>query len=555
MIYVIACIAGIAGLLFGFDEGIIAGALHPLREAFGITPLQEGLMTATVPLGALAGAVLGGWLAAPHGRRKLLLGAGLLFIIGAGLCAIAPNLLALSLGRLLLGVAIGVAAMVAPLYISETAPARIRGMLVSIYQLAITLGILFAYLVGWGFGDAWRAMFATAAIPGALLLVGVAALSDTPRWLMLRGRASDARRVIARIEGVSPSDPKVERALAEIAAAVKSDAGGGNWRDLFGPVARPALVVGMGLFLLQQLSGINAVIYFAPTVFAHSGFSSTQTQILATVGIGVVNVLMTMVAMGLIDRIGRRKLMFIGFAGAAASLGMISLSAWANVPGMEVVSIIGLVLYIASFAVSIGPAALGHDVGDLPAPPAGTGHERRFPHQLGVQLRGGPDLPGADRRHRPGRRLRHLCPGVRLRPLLHRALCAGDQRPVAGGDRKPPEGWKALPHARTRPEGVGTASERSGRRHARPDVPLSRRRQGRTKRSPSRSPAWMVTANASSIRFGWRTSAGVPSASRRPWCRSARRSQKRAARVRSCSTSTTAAPPRAVARISSMTWS
>lgn len=355
MIYVIACIAGIAGLLFGFDEGIIAGALHPLREAFGITPLQEGLMTATVPLGALAGAVLGGWLAAPHGRRKLLMGAGLLFIIGAGLCAIAPNLLALSLGRLLLGVAIGVAAMVAPLYISETAPARIRGMLVSIYQLAITLGILFAYLVGWGFGDAWRSMFATAAIPGVLLLVGVAALSDTPRWLMLRGRANDARRVIARIEGLSPSDPMVERALAEIAAAVKSDAGGGNWRDLFGPVARPALVVGMGLFLLQQLSGINAVIYFAPTVFAHSGFSSTQTQILATVGIGVVNVLMTLVAMGLIDRIGRRKLMFIGFAGAAASLGMIALSAWANVPGMEIVSIIGLVLYIASFAVSIGP--------------------------------------------------------------------------------------------------------------------------------------------------------------------------------------------------------
>ncbi len=355
MIYVIACIAGIAGLLFGFDEGIIAGALHPLREAFGITALEEGLMTATVPLGALAGAVLGGWLAAPHGRRKLLMGAGLLFILGAGLCALAPNLLVLSLGRLLLGIAIGAAAMVAPLYISETAPARIRGMLVSIYQLAVTLGILFAYLVGWAFGEAWRSMFATAVLPGVLLLLGVAVLSDTPRWLMLRGRVADARQVIARIEGVPPSDPKVERALADIAEAVASDRGGSHWRDLFGPVARPALVVGMGLFLLQQLSGINAVIYFAPTVFAHSGFSSTHTQLLATMGIGVVNVLMTVVAMGLIDRIGRRKLLFIGFVGAAASLGMIAISAWTDAPGMELVSILGLGLYIASFAVSLGP--------------------------------------------------------------------------------------------------------------------------------------------------------------------------------------------------------
>lgn len=356
MIYVVACVAGIAGLLFGFDEGIIAGALHPLRDAFGISPLAEGFMTATVPLGALGGAVLGGWLAAPFGRRRLLMATALLFILGALVCAFAPNVWVLSLGRLLLGVAIGVAAMIAPLYIAETAPAAQRGMLVSIYQLAITLGIFGAYVVGYALGDAWRGMFATAMIPGVLLLVGVAFLSDTPRWLVLKGRRDEARTVIARLQGIDVAHARVASELAAIDAAAHADIRNpARWRDLWGPVARPALVVGVGLFLLQQLSGVNAVIYFAPTVFSHAGFDTTGTQLLATMGIGAVNVLMTLVAMTLIDRIGRRKLMFIGFAGAAFSLGIIAAAAATGSAALQPLALVGLVLYIASFAVSIGP--------------------------------------------------------------------------------------------------------------------------------------------------------------------------------------------------------
>lgn len=355
MIYVVACVAAIAGLLFGYDEGIIAGALAPLHAQFPIPPLEEGLMTASVPLGALAGALLAGWLADPWGRRRLLLGAALLFIAGALVCTTAPSILVISLGRLLLGLAIGVAAMVAPLYISETAPAAQRGMLVSIYQLAITLGILGAYMVGFAAGDSWRVLFATAVIPGIMLLVGVARLSDTPRWLVLSGRGAEAGEVVARIRGLRRDDPAIADEIAAITAAARAEAGAGSWRDLMGPVARPALVVGMGLFFLQQLSGINAVIYFAPTVFGHAGFGDTGGQLLATVGIGAVNVLMTLVAMALIDRIGRRRLLFLGFAGAALSLGLIAVAAGTGSDKLQALSLVGLVLYIASFAVALGP--------------------------------------------------------------------------------------------------------------------------------------------------------------------------------------------------------
>lgn len=355
MIYLIASIAGIAGLLFGFDEGVIAGALHLLRAEFTISPLAEGLMTATVPFGAIGGALLAGWLAGPMGRRKLLLGAALLFVFGALLSAVATSLAHVCIARLLLGLAIGVAAMIAPLYISETAPARIRGMLVSIYQLAITLGILGAYLVGYVFSDSWRTMFATGMVPGLILFFGVVVLSDTPRWLVLRGRRDEARAVIARTQGLPRDHRDVVAELREIEKAAAADEAQGGWRDLLSPTVRPALVVGMGLFLLQQLSGINAVIYFAPTVFRLSGFDNTSTQMLATVGVGCVNVLMTFVAMGLIDRIGRRKLMFIGFAGAALSLGMIAVAAGTGASDLQALALVGLLLYIAAFAVAIGP--------------------------------------------------------------------------------------------------------------------------------------------------------------------------------------------------------
>jgi SP family galactose:H+ symporter-like MFS transporter len=355
MIYIIAAIAGIAGFLFGFDEGVIAGALHLLRGQFAINPFDEGLMTAAVPLGALAGAVLAGQTTERYGRRALLLVAAVLFAAGALLSAAAGAIWVLTAARLLLGLAVGIAAMVAPLYISESAPAEKRGMLVSIYQLAITLGILGAYVVGYAFSESWRLMFAMGVLPAIALLVGMYRMGDTPRWLALKGRTEEARQAIARIRELAPNDPAVDAELASIQQAAQHSMRPGTWADLLSPTVRPALIVGMGLFFLQQLSGINAVIYYAPTVFKESGFGSTSTQLLATVGIGIVNVAMTFVGMYLIDRIGRRRLLYIGFAGTAFSLGMIAIAATTESASLDILATVGMVLYIAAFAASIGP--------------------------------------------------------------------------------------------------------------------------------------------------------------------------------------------------------
>lgn len=356
MVYVLASVAAIAGFLFGFDEGVIAGALHLLRADFTITPVSEGFMTAAVPLGALFGAVLGGRLADRLGRRALLLGAAVLFAGGALLAAAATGMTMLTLARLVLGLAIGIAGIMAPLYIAESVPPARRGMLVSIYQLAITIGILGAYMVNLGFSESWRLMFACGMIPGIALLVGMWGMSDTPRWLVLRGRDAEARAALARIAGTTPDDPAVAVEQAQIAAALAADQRiGGGMKELLSPRVRPAVVVAVGLFFLQQMSGINAVIYYAPTIFDHAGFDSTATQLLATIGIGVINVGMTLVGMALVDRLGRRRLLLVGFAGAAASLALIAVAAASTHPQSPVWAMIGVALFIAAFAVSLGP--------------------------------------------------------------------------------------------------------------------------------------------------------------------------------------------------------
>ncbi len=355
MIYFVAIIAGFAGILFGFDEGVIAGALHLLRGEFSISPFDEGLMTAAVPFGALFGALFAGPASERYGRRASLLGAAVLFIFGAVLSGMISAVWMLTAARLALGIAVGIAAMVAPLYISESAPPAKRGMLVSIYQLAITLGILGAYVVNFALDDSWRLMFMLGALPGIGLFAGMLMLRDTPRWLALKGRQDEARTAIASLRGTSPGNAVVTDELAAINRAASQDSGTARWSDLLSPVVRPAFVIGIGLFLLQQLSGINAVIYYSPTILQEAGFDSQSTQILATIGIGIVNVGMTIVGMMLIDRIGRRRLLFIGFAGTALSLGMIAIGAASGAESLDVLAVIGLVLYIAAFAVSIGP--------------------------------------------------------------------------------------------------------------------------------------------------------------------------------------------------------
>ena len=355
MIYFLASIAAIAGFLFGYDEGVIAVARPLLDKDFPMSPLVGGFMTAAVPLGALVGASVAGRITDRYGRRRVLMAAAALFAVGALIAAGMTATWILVAARLALGLAIGVAAVTAPLYISKSAPVAIRGGLVATYQLAITFGILVSYVSGLAIeGDGmWRVMFGLGAVPGLLFLLGLAFLPESPRWLMLKQWPDKARASLLRLRGAGAN---VSQELDDIARTAWSEPGKKlSFSVLWSPTVRPALIVGMTLFFLQQLSGINAVIYYAPEIFRHAGFDSGKVQTLATVGVGTVNFLTTILAMYLVDTLGRRPLLVLGFVGTAVTMLTIAFAVLNPTLVPAWVVIVALLLYIASFAISLGP--------------------------------------------------------------------------------------------------------------------------------------------------------------------------------------------------------
>ena len=313
-------------------------------------------MTAAVPLGALMAASVAGRIIDQFGRRNVLMAAAALFAVGALIASSITAIWMLIVARLILGLAIGVAAVAAPLYIAESSPLSIRGALVSTYQLAITVGILASYLTGLvieGDGGTWRIMFGLGVVPGLLFLLGLAFLPESPRWLVLKGFPDRARAGLRQLRG---GNWDVDAELLEMVRTAKAEAGQKvGYGALKERAIRPALIVAVGLFFLQQLSGINAVIYYAPEIFSHAGFDSGRTQILATIGVGTVNVLTTVLAMFLIDKLGRRPLLVIGFVGTAVTMLVIAAAVVnpALVPSWVVIAM--LLLYIASFAIAVGP--------------------------------------------------------------------------------------------------------------------------------------------------------------------------------------------------------
>lgn len=357
MIYLIASIAALSGLLFGFDEGVIAGILPTLKESFHLAEGSKGFLASALPLGALfASIVLGSVIATKLtniiGRREAILWAAVLFILSALGAALATNLWVLILARLITGLAIGVAGVMTPLYIAEMAPAKIRGRLVSSYQLAITIGILCGYLLNYTlvYNVNWRWMFAAGAVPALILLIGMWLLPESHRWLVLTGKVEQAKQVLNKIRATN-----IDQKIHDVEHTVADEGQMVKWRELLSPTVRPALIVAMVLFILQQVSGINVIIYYAPTIFGSVGFDSTVTQILATVGIGVVNVLSTIVGMWLIEKIGRRKLLYIGFWGCAITLIIVSLAAQFESKYISEIALIAVFGYIAFFAIALGP--------------------------------------------------------------------------------------------------------------------------------------------------------------------------------------------------------
>jgi SP family galactose:H+ symporter-like MFS transporter len=352
-VYVAAAISALAGLLFGYDTGVISGAILFIKKDFALSATVEEIVVSAVLVGAVVGAAIGGRLADRFGRRKLLIVTATIFALAAIGTAIAPTVAWLMIGRTVVGWAIGVASFTGPLYISEVAPVNVRGRLVSFNQVALTAGIVISYLVDYALSgvEEWRMMFGLAAVPAATLGIGMFFMPDSPRWLASQGSVTRARQVLNRIR----STANVEQELSAIQKSVQLQ--GGDWRELFKPAVRPALVIGVGLAIFQQVTGINTVIYYAPTIFEFAGFSSASAAILATAGIGVVNVLMTVLAMQLLDRLGRRPLLLVGSAGMILALGVLGLAF--VLPNLSTllswIAAASLVLYVASFAIGLGP--------------------------------------------------------------------------------------------------------------------------------------------------------------------------------------------------------
>lgn len=356
-VYVIAAIAALNGLLFGFDVGVISGALLYIEQSFALSPFLEGVVTSSVLVGAMIGAATGGKLADRFGRRRLTLAGAAVFFIGSFGMAFSPTLEWLIVWRIIEGIAVGVASVVGPLVISETAPPDIRGSLGFLQQLMITIGILMAYLVNYAFAPeflgiiGWRWMFVFGAVPAAVLALGVYFIPESPRWLVEHGEVDTARSVLSRIRAKDEVEEEIER-IQEVSEIEEQ----GGLSDLLKPWVRPALVVGVGLAIIQQFSGINTIIYYAPTILNNIGFGDIAS-IAGTIGVGIVNVGMTVVAIMLVDRVGRRPLLLVGTGGMTVMLAILGLGFF--LPGLSgivgYVTLGSMLLYVAFYAISLGP--------------------------------------------------------------------------------------------------------------------------------------------------------------------------------------------------------
>ncbi len=354
-LYIIAIVASLGGLLSGYDTGVISGALLFINETWVLPDTLQGFLVSSVLIGAVIGAATNGILADIFGRKKIIMATAVIFILGSILCAFAPNVYVLILSRIFVGFAVGIVNFVVPLYLSEVSPKNLRGTLVSLYQWAITAGILFSYFINAVFAQAvynWRWMLFAGVVPGLVLFIGMCFMSDTPRWLVSKNRDDEAKKVFSKIE----PDIEPEKEIAEIKETLVDNRQEKAFR-LKKWMLMP-FVVGIGIMFAQICTGINTIIYYAPTIFKTAGFDSNLTAIYATTGIGVVNFIMTIVAVFFTDRIGRKPLLYFGLTGVMLSLFALGTSfAFAGVLGSSLkwVAVGSLVTYIICFAMSLGP--------------------------------------------------------------------------------------------------------------------------------------------------------------------------------------------------------
>ncbi len=350
--------AGMAGLLFGLDIGVISGALPFITTHFELTSRLQEWVVSTMMLGAALGAISTGWISFKLGRKKSLMAGAALFVIGSIGSAMAPNVACLLISRVMLGFAVGIASYVAPLYLSEMAEKEDRGKLISMYQMMVTIGILAAFVSDtiFSYGGHWRLMLGVISVPALLLMFSVFGLPDSPRWLASKGKFAKAKEVLCSL---SSSDEKAEAELSEIneSLLVKQE-GWGLFKA--NKNVRRAVYLGMLLQAMQQFTGMNVILYYAPQIFKHAGFANTEQQMIATVICGLTNTLATLIAMKTVDKQGRKPILKIGFAGIAAGTFLLGaclymIGAGYSAMWISVVAVLMTLLTITSFAMSAGP--------------------------------------------------------------------------------------------------------------------------------------------------------------------------------------------------------
>src|SRR6185437_6091811 len=349
----LAVVAAISGFLFGFDTAVINGVLLFLQRQFTLSNLQTEVAASALIVGCLIGAAGASLVGDRIGRRKSLILAAILFAVSTVGAALANTVLVFSIGRLAGGLAIGLSSVLTPVYIAEVAPARSRGRLVSMNQLAIVVGILVAYIVSWGLanlGDtSWRWMLAVAAIPAIGFFIGLLFIPESPRWLISSGRREQGKKVLVRIYG--PTQAEAEVAAVEAAASAEE----GTWKEVFARPMRRPLIVALGLAILCQITGINTVLYYGSILITeHFKGQTANTALMANVIIGLTNLVCTIIALRCLDRWGRRSMLLTSTAGMAISL--ILFAVLYQIPGISPLLILAFILsYTGFFAFAMGP--------------------------------------------------------------------------------------------------------------------------------------------------------------------------------------------------------
>jgi SP family xylose:H+ symportor-like MFS transporter len=352
----VCLVAALGGLLFGYDTAVIAGAIGFLQAHFDLDPAMKGWAASSALLGCVLGVSFAGILSDRAGRKKTLLFSACLFLVSAVGTALAGSFAHFVLARILGGVGIGIASMASPMYIAEITPARIRGRMVSANQLAIISGMLVIYFVNyfvarhgdeaWNAATGWRWMFASGAIPSVLFLALLLWVPESPRWLVEQGLKERARGILSRIGGKSFADTELS-SIEEIVLREKHMPPG-----LLAPGVKPVLLIGVALAVLQQVTGINVFLYYAPEIFKRLG-SGVNAALLQTIIVGAVNMLFTVIAIQTVDAVGRKPLMIVGASGMGVSLFAMGLAAQLQAVSFWVLAII--LSYMACFALSVGP--------------------------------------------------------------------------------------------------------------------------------------------------------------------------------------------------------